>query len=76
MLNPCEFIIRIKQAHNSEPPYYVGNSNMDVNLKDSVVFIHPPTDGNKYGKLIIKRRVDMEKYEDERPKDDFEDDSE
>lgn len=59
--NPVEVKIRMKKIVTGDNVYYIGNSDMDISLLDTVLKFFPAGDGEKSGMLVInntKERVD------------------
>ena len=52
--NPCEFKVSMKKVQNGENTYFIGNSDMKMDLQDTVLMFYPPKEGERYGALIIK----------------------
>jgi len=60
--NPVEVKIRMKRVENTDgSAYYIGNSDMDISLLDTVIKMYPAPEGEKSGTLVInntKERTD------------------
>ncbi|KKN03894.1 hypothetical protein LCGC14_1103250 [marine sediment metagenome] len=68
--NPVEVKLWMKKIDNKGDgnPYYIGNSDMEISLLDTVLKFFPPKEGEKSGVLIInntkERRHDNNDNED------------
>jgi len=52
--NPCEMTVRMKLVETDGVSYYIGNCNMDINLKDTVITLIEPNEGTRETVLLIK----------------------
>jgi len=52
--NPCEMTVRMKLVETDGVAYYIGNCNMDINLKDTVITLIEPNEGTRETVLLIK----------------------
>jgi len=53
--NPCELSVKMKIVETEDGgAYYIGNCNMDVNLKDTVIKLIEPKEGVRETSLVIK----------------------
>ena len=69
--NPVEVKIRMKRIQNENNKngdvYYIGNSDMDISLLDTVIKFYPPSDpDSKYGSIVVnntKERQDPDDHQ-------------
>ena len=53
--NPVEVKIRMRRIDNNDGShYFIGNSDMDISLLDTVLMLFPPQEGEKSGMLVVK----------------------
>ena len=61
--NPVEVKIRLKKIDsNPNGEYYIGNSDMDISLLDTVIKVYPPREGEKHGTMVINNTKDREDF--------------
>jgi len=53
--SPCEINIKMRLVETNSVSYYIGNCDMDLNLKDTVITLIEPEDNRRETVLIIKR---------------------
>ncbi len=59
--NPVEVKIKMKRVKTPDAMYFIGNSDMQFDTKDTVLIFYPPPDGERMGgALVIKRYVPAE----------------
>jgi len=61
--NPVEVKVRMKRIETDDGEYYIGNSDMDISLLDTVIKFYPAPNGEKSGTLVInntKEKMDRE----------------
>ena len=51
----CQHVVFMKLVERDTGAYYIGNCNMDLNLRDTVLILPEPKDGKRETILIIKR---------------------
>ena len=65
MYNPVEVKINMKKIQNGDNVYYIGNSDMEINILDTVIKFYPAKEGERHGALIlnnvkVKEKMDRE----------------
>ena len=67
--NPVEVKIRMKKIDARGNTYFIGNSDMDISLLDTVIKFYPPQEGEKSGALVInntkERQTPDDQYDDQ-----------
>jgi hypothetical protein len=51
--NPIKVEVWMKKVEGKGGTYYIGNSDMDISLLDTVIKFFPPEKGDKSGVLVI-----------------------
>lgn len=78
--NPTEVKINMKKVQSEGKFYFIGNCDMELGLKDTVIKFYPPRDpDSRYGSLSInakKQTMDYEATDSRRPQDDEADEQE
>ncbi len=55
--NPMEVLINIKRVDTPNGSYFIGNCDMEIEMKDTVLMIYMPKDNERYTKLTIRKFV-------------------
>ena len=62
--NPVEVKVRMKRVETENGEYYIGNSDMDISLLDTVIKFYPAPDGQLSGTMVINNTKDKTERED------------
>ena len=58
--NPVQVQVRMKRVETKDGEYYIGNSDMDISLLDTVIKFYPAEEGEKSGTLVINNTKEKE----------------